>query len=266
MTKNFANMKHQTIIKILAVVAVIAGFAACELETDHPPFNTLSADKILEIEDLYQIYQDSGDNYKFTEDYMVYATVVMSDKSGNIYKEAYIQDETGGINLYRLDYSGLTNEGDYVRINLKDVAIKYYSGKMELVFEDVKDCGNQIIVQENNPLEPQDITIDSLNTNNYEGELVRINDVQFAASDTSLTFAIFNGGSSQNRTLEDCNGASMIVRTSDYSDFATVQIPNGKGSIIGIATTYIGYNGDVTRQLLVRSMDEVLMDSPRCNE
>ncbi len=259
-------MKFQTIIKIIALATLTAVFAACEKEPDHPPVNTVSADKILTISDLYKIQTDSGDNYKFTEAYMFYATVAMSDKSGNIYKEAYVQDETGGINLFRLDRSGLTAQGDYIRVNLKDVSIKFYQGKMELIFDDVEDCENQIIVQSKKPLNPQDITIDSLNSNNFECELVRLNDVQFVASDTSLTFAMVNGGSIRNRTLEDCSGANIIVRTSDYADFAGNKIPKGNGSIVGIATTYIDYEGNSIRQLQIRSIDEVIMNNPRCGE
>lgn len=259
-------MKYKSILKIALSLLVVTSFFACELEYDHPPVNTLDVDKILKIEDLYQIYADSGDNYVFTEEYMLYATVTMDDNTGNIYKEAYVQDETGGINLYRLDYTGLTHIGDYVRINLKDVAVKYYAGKMELVFEDVEDCENQIIVQEKEQfIEPIDITLADLTTEEYDLKLVRFSNVQFADSELENTYADANGSSAQSRTLEDCEGNSIVIRTSDYSDFARDSLPEGNGSIIGISTTYINpYNGDVTRQLLIRTTDEVIFDAARC--
>jgi hypothetical protein len=256
-------MKYK--ISYLVLIISILGFISCELEYDRPPANKLDTEKILKIEDIYQIYQDSGDNYKFTESYNLYATVTMDDYSGNIYKEAYVQDETGGINLYRLDYSELLKQGDYVRINLKDVIIKYYSGKMELVFEDLDDCGNQLIIQNSGQeLTPTDISISDLVGTIYDCELVRFSNVQFVDSDLSLTYADMNGSSSQNRTLEDCLGNTIIVRNSDYSDFAADSIPQGNGSIIGIATTYIDYNEDTIRQLLIRSLDEVNLDGQRC--
>jgi hypothetical protein len=261
-------MKYQSILKIVISLVVLSGFVACELEYDTPPVNTLDKEKILEIKDLYQIYADSGNNYVFTEAYSLYATVTMSDNTGNIYKEAYLQDTTGGINLYRLDYPGLTHVGDYVRVNLKDVIITYYAGKLELVFENVEDCGNQIIVQEKEQyIDPIDISMDDLETDDYDLLLVRFSDVQFADSELGLTYADVNGTGAQSRTLEDCNGNSIVVRSSDYSDFANDTLPEGNGSIIGISTTYINpYNGDVTRQLLIRTPEEVLFDGARCDE
>lgn len=259
-------MKYQSILKIVISLVILSGFVACELEYDTPPVNTLDEDKILEIKDLYQIYADSGNNYVFTEAYSLYATVTMDDNTGNIYKEAYLQDSTGGINLYRLDYAGLTHIGDSVRINLKDVVITYYAGKLELVFEDVEDCGNQIIIQEKEQyIEPVDITLADLVTNEYDLKLVRFSNVQFADSELGNTYADANGSSAQSRTLEDCEGNSIVIRTSDYSDFARDTLPEGNGSIIGISTTYINpYNGDVTRQLLIRTTDEVIFDAERC--
>ncbi|MEA1874486.1 MAG: DUF5689 domain-containing protein [Bacteroidota bacterium] len=261
-------MKYQTILKIVISLVVLSGFVACELEYDTPPVNTVDEDKILNIADIYQIHADSGDNYVFTEAYMLYATVAMSDHTGNIYKEAYVQDSTGGINLYRLDYPGLVHIGDYVRINLKDVVVTYYAGKLELVFEDVEDCGNQIIVQDKEQsVEPIDITMDDLTTNAYDLLLVRFSNVQFADSELGLTYADINGTSAQSRTLEDCNGNSLVVRSSDYSDFANDTLPEGNGSIIGISTTYVNpYNGDTTRQLLIRTPDEVSFEGLRCDE
>jgi hypothetical protein len=259
-------MKYK--ISYLVLIISILGFISCELEYDRPPANKLDTEKILEIKDLYQIYADSGNNYVFTEAYSLYATVTMSDNTGNIYKEAYLQDTTGGINLYDLDYSGLTHVGDYLRINLKDVVITYYAGKLELVFDNVEDCGNQIIVQEKEQyIEPVDITMDDLETDEYDLILVRFSDVQFADSELGLTYADVNGTGAQSRTLEDCNGNSVVVRSSDYSDFANDTLPEGNGSIIGISTTYVNpYTGDSTRQLLIRTPDEVLFDGARCDE
>lgn len=260
-------MKFKEIIKISMFLITVLGFNACELDPDQPPVNTVDADKIITISDIYQIYADSVEDYTFTEDYMVYATVTMDDNEGNIYKEAYIQDETGGINLYRLSSSGATNQGDYVRLNLNGAVLTYYSGKLELVYDAVDDIERNIIVQNSdNPIIPAEVTIDSILSGDYNAELVKVKDVQFIASELTQTYANMNDFSSQNRTLEDCNGHSIVVRTSDYSNFASDTVAQGKGDIIGVLTKYVYSGGDIVWQLLIRSTDEIYMDNPRCGE
>jgi len=259
------NMNKTRIIILSAFVTTMIFVAACEKELDVPPIKSVDPDKILQIKDIYQIQLDSGDNYIFTDDYMLFATVVMDDATGNIYKEAYLQDTTGGINLYKLSDAEALKTGDSVRINLNGVQIKNYSGKMELIFDSILDFGKSMVVQKSNvPIDPFVITVEDLFTGIYDCELVTITGVQFVAADTLKTYATLGGSSSQNRTLEDCNGNTVIVRSSDYADFAGDTLPSGMGSITGIATKYVYTGGDIVWQLIVRTPDEVLLDGPRC--
>ncbi|MDD3859731.1 MAG: DUF5689 domain-containing protein [Bacteroidales bacterium] len=258
-------MKRNKILLLSAFITAIVFFVACDKELDTPPIKAVDPDKVLEIKDLYQIQADSGDSYVFTDDYMLYATVVMDDATGNIYKEAYLQDTTGGINLYKLSSAEATKEGDYIRINLNGVEIKNYSGKMELIFSNILDFGKSMVVQQTNvPIEPAVVTVEDLLTGEYDCELVTITGVQFVDADTVNTYATIGGTSSQNRTLEDCNGNEVIVRNSDYADFAGDTLPSGMGSITGIATKYQYTGGDIVWQLIVRTPDEVLLNGPRC--
>ena len=260
-------MKNKIIILASIIFATAILFLACEDDFDKPPIDTVNPDMVLSIADIYQIQLDSGDNYVFTDDYMLYATVIMNDDAGNIYKEAYLQDSTGGINLYKISHSGALEIGDYIRINLNGVEIVDYSGKMELIFADILDFGKSMIVQESNvPIEPVSVTIEDIETGDYNCKLVRLTDVQFAASDTSMTFADMNGTSSQNRNAEDCSGKTILVRSSDYSDFAGDSIPRGKGDMIAVATKFQYSGGDVVWQLLIRSTDELNLNGLRCNE
>ncbi|MGC9332304.1 MAG: DUF5689 domain-containing protein [Bacteroidales bacterium] len=246
---------------------MILGVVACVDDFDHPPLNTVPEDMKLDIEDVYQIYQDSGENYQFTEDYMLYATVIMDDSKGNIYKEAYVQDETGGINLYRLSTAGAVHTGEYVRINLNKATIVDYSGKLELVFDEILEIETHIVVQkENNNIEPAVTTIPEVMSGEYDCELIKLNDVQFAESELNNTYADANGASAQNRTLENCDGQSIIVRTSDYADFARDSLPKGNGDITGVITKFQYSGGDIAWQLLIRTTDEVNLDGPRCGE
>lgn len=258
-------MKRNRIFVLSVFITVVIFFIACDKELDTPPIKVVNPDKVLQIKDIYQIQVDSGDNYIFEDDYMLYATVVMDDSTGNIHKEAYLQDTTGGINLYKLSSSGALKTGQYVRINLNGASIKNYSGKMELIFDNVLDFGKSMVVQQANvPIDPFVVTVEDLLTGVYDCELVTISGVQFIAADTLKTYATLGGTSSQNRTLVDCNGNEIIVRSSDYSDFAGDSLPAGMGSITGIATKYVYSGGDVVWQLIVRTPNEVLLDGPRC--
>jgi hypothetical protein len=265
MIKFQAMNKNLSFISLLTLV--IFGVVACVDDFDHPPVNTVPDNMKLTVENVYQIHQDSGENYQFTDDYMLYATVTMDDSKGNIYKEAYVQDSTGGINLYRLSSPGAVHTGDYVRINLNGAEIVDYNGKMELVFDDILDIETHIVVQkEDNVIEPAFTNIPRVISGAYDCELIKLNDVQFAESELNKTYANADGTSTQNRTLENCDGQSIIVRTSDYADFARDSLPKGNIDITGVITKFVDYNEDITWQLLIRTTEEVNLDGPRCGE
>ncbi|MDL2261902.1 DUF5689 domain-containing protein [Bacteroidales bacterium OttesenSCG-928-I21] len=255
-------MKIKIILSVIISVMVLS-FVRCDKELDSPPLKQIDKNKILTIADIYKIHADSGNNYIFRDEYMLYGTIIMDDNLGNIYRESYIQDSTGGLNLYRLGTTGATEQDTYVRINLNNVKITEYSGKMELVFDEVENPKRQIVVlQTNNIVEPVEITISDLNTGNYDCVLVKVKDVEFA--DTTQTYASFGGSSYQNRTLRNCEGQSIIIRSSDQSDFADYPLPKGKGDITGVITKFVNYQGAITWQLLVRNPNETKMNTERC--
>lgn len=259
-------MTKPLIAYLISALALTALFS-CEHPYDEPPQVYIPGEMILDIADIYQIHQDSGDAYTFTEEYMLFATVVMDDATGNIYKEAYVQDSTGGINLYELSGSGLILVGDSVRINLKGVKIVDYSGKMELVFDEILHAENQIIVQATGKdIEPAEANLSDIIAGQYDCELVHIDSVQFADSELGNTYAEPNGSSSQNRIMENCFGEEIIVRSSDYADFAGDSLPQGNGDITGVITKFEYSGGDVAWQLLIRSTNEVHFDGLRCGE
>ncbi|MDR2010169.1 MAG: DUF5689 domain-containing protein [Bacteroidales bacterium] len=253
-------MKINILISIIVSVLSIL-FIGCERELDSPPLGKVDESKILKIEDVYKIYADSGNNYMFKDDYMLYVTVIMDDASGNIYREAYVQDETGGINLYRLGAAGVTELNSYVRINLKNVTITDYSGKLELVFDNVENPKRQIVILKSNvPVTPAEVSLSEIFAGTYDCVLVNIKDVEFA--DTTQTYATFGGSSYQNRTIQNCEGRSIIVRSSDQADFAGYPVAKGKGNIVGVITKHVR-NG-TTWQLLIRNVDDVNMEEDRC--
>ncbi|MBO7651539.1 MAG: hypothetical protein J6S84_02340 [Bacteroidales bacterium] len=258
--------------KIISIIvpmffAVVALVCSCE-KPDVPAITELDKDHILTVADIYHIADtnSSSDNYKFTDDYMLFGTITMDDSHDNIYKEAYLQDSTGGINIYKLSQAGMVKVGDRVRMNLKGSQIVNYNGKMELSFVDVEDATLQVVLQEPNvPITPEEVTMAQVveNPAYYACRLVKLNNVQFAPSDTAMTYAIEHGSKNQNRNMTSCDGFQLVARSSDYADFAGQPLPKGSGSVVGIMTLFI--KTDTTYQILIRSTDEVNMENERCD-
>ena len=246
-------MKKYILLVILPLIAVFQG--CVDREFDKPPVPEIPTGNILTVSDLYQIYADSG-RYTFKDDYSVYAVVSMAEESGNIYKNVYVQDGEKGIDLHLLTSGGLY-QGDSIRIYLKGLVLDNYKGIMQL---DSVDVDNNIVKQATD-VEVKPIVVTSLSqlNDNMLCKLVKLENVQFLFSDTNKTFADAVNRVSENRTLEDCDGNQLIVRTSGYAKFAGYSVPDGNGSIVGIFSKY-----DPDYQFLIRSYSEVNMNGERC--
>ncbi|HOI31666.1 MAG: choice-of-anchor J domain-containing protein [Bacteroidales bacterium] len=248
-------MQNSKKIILISMLALIIGFvSSCvKKEFDTPPISNLPIGTVYSIGELYEMY-DNGGATQFSEDASVYAIVSMDEASGNIYKSAYIQDKTHAINLRLKETSGL-RAGDSIRVYLKNIILSEYNGLMQL--DNVQADSNIIILANQKHLTPEIVTIEQIESGNFNAKLIQLQDVQFIAGDTALPFA--ETDATTNRNLEDCDGNSIVVRTSNYANFANKSLPNGKGSLIAIAAVYSG-----TYQLYIRSLTEVQMNDTRC--
>lgn len=250
-----ANNIFAGFLAILSMVIVLSG--CVKNDYDDPPVTSVpfDANKILTIEQVKQIYADSG-QYKFNDIYSVYATVTMDDALGNIYKSAYVQDNNEGIDLY-LNASGLF-QGDSIRIMLDGSTVSMYYELMQI--QDLHVDSNIVKLKTLVNIEPKLVTIADIFTGDFQSKLIKLEDVQFIQSDIGKTYADADNLISENRTLETCDGSTIIVRTSGYATFAGEKLPTGKGSIIAIASVY----GD-DMQLVIRRLSEVNLTGERCD-
>ena len=239
---------------ILVLLSIVSYFTACvKQDFDEPQMYTIPVGKVLTIAEVRQIYYDSS-NYTFKEDYSVYATVAMDESSGNIYKSAYVQDATGAINLHLKEPGGL-RVGDSIRVYLKNCIVSDYSELIQI--DNVQNDSNIIILATQKYIQSDIVTIGEINTGNFEAHLIKLENVQFKQGELGKTYADENDPA--NRYLEDCDGNEIIVRTSDYANFAEVLLPEGKGSLVAIVGRYYE-----TLQLYIRTTDEVKLDGERC--
>ncbi len=243
-------------VGLFILLTLAMGIGSCVKEKfDEPPRINIPEGNILTIANLRAMYQ--GTSFKFTGDSSVYATVTMDDKSGNIYKNSYVQDKTGAINLHLLSSGGLY-QGDSIRIYLKGLVLGEYSGMLQLDSVDV----DKNIIKQKTQVEtfPKTVTISDVNTGNYQAQLIKLNDVQFEKSELGKTYADAQNLHSENRILEDSLGNEIIVRTSGYAKFANDTLPGGSGSLIAIVSEY---KGEI--QLYIRSTSEVKLTGERFN-
>jgi hypothetical protein len=240
----------------LAAFAVAAlTLSSCKKEFDMPPANEIPVGSILTIADLKNMH--TGTDVYFTQDYSVYATVTADEVSGNLYKNVFVADATGAIDLHLINSGGLY-EGDYIRIALKGTKLTEYNGLLQI---DSVDVDVHVIKQStNNPVTPTVTTIDMISSST-QSQLIRLDNVQFIAADTAATYADAIGQISANRYLKDCVGNQIIVRTSGFANFAGSAVPNGSGSVIAIVGIY---NSDI--QLYIRKLSDVSLSQPRCPE
>ena len=247
-------------VKIAIVLSLIVFFSSCiHKDFEEPPVTTIPTGRIFTIQDLYTLYDsvlmEGETSFKFTEDCSVYAVISMDDKSGNIYKSAYMQDGTKGINLHLMSSGGLY-EGDSVRVFLKGLTLSDYSGMMQLDSVYVDD--NVVKVATQKDVVPELISIDQIFTGQFLAKIVKIENIQFSDDDLGLTYANSIDLITENREIEDETGQSIIVRTSGYASFAGNNIPEGRGSIIALVGRF---NDDW--QLYIRSTSEVVFDQRR---
>jgi hypothetical protein len=243
-------------IKFILPIAALFVTVACKKETDQPPVGTLTSAQVITIDSLRNWQQSASPlTVSITDELSVYGIVTMDETSGNLYKNIYVQDHTAGINV-RLLSSADFLAGDSVRISLKGAVLTEYSGVIQL---DSIDPEKAVVLQSHgNTFAPEIKTMDQI-TIADEGRLIKLENVQFMATELPNTYADAVNQQSENRMLEDCSGNTIIVRTSGYANFAGTDLPTGNGSIVCIVNQF---NGEV--QLLVRSLSEVQLTGSRC--
>ena len=233
------------IFMLLAMVGLM--FTSCKKEYVEPPIQDLPIGTVYTIDSILKM--ESGT--VFTEDASVYGIVTADEQSGNLYKTAFIQDRATGaaIELYLTAPSGV-RIGDSIRVYLKGVTYATYFNLPQL--SNFEADGHIIILANNKPIQPAKTTIAEINQGKYLAGLVRLENVKFTEQNTFADPATYG-----NRTLADPTDYSqtVIVRTSNYANFAYDSLPQGTGNLVAIAAVY-----NSTWQLYIRSIHELEFD------
>jgi hypothetical protein len=263
------------------IFILITAVTGCVDNNETPPpevqFQYGTIVTVQHVKDLYAV--ELAKDYTLrtpvpiTDDWAIKGIITASDKKdGNLYKEAYMQDASGGLRLTFNSTSGL-NIGDSVVVKLNGLYISDYGDFIQIGSTPYKDDSgdtrlkgivmdeNVLKVSINNPTIPDVVTIQQIKSASWLGKLVTINNVQFTDDAVGLTYADYAADppASANRYLMDCSKNEIIVRSSGYASFASDTISDRNGSITGIVTIF---SSDY--QLVIRDFKEVRLTNDRC--
>ena len=237
-------MKNRVLNSFLLLALVGMMFTACKKEYPQPPIQDLPVGTVYTIDQI--LAMESGT--VFTEDASVYGIITADEQSGNLYKAAFMQDRATGaaLELHLNAVSGV-RIGDSIRVYLKDVTYSLYNNLPQL--SNFEADGHIIILANNKPITPQVTTIANINAGQHLAGLVRLENVRFTEQNTFAEPNTYG-----NRTLADPTDYSqtVIVRTSNYANFANDSLPQGTGNLVAIASVY-----GSTWQLYIRSAREL---------
>jgi hypothetical protein len=253
-------LKFQKILRlfVLLMAGTILMNGCVDKDFDAPDPLDIPLGEVHTIAELRQMFAAGGNQpIKFTEDVTVFGVITMDATSGNIYRSAFLQDETAAINLRLMSPGGLY-QGDSLRLNLKGTTLGAFENMLQIDSVHVGNSIEKLATKVN--VEPSVVNINTLLSNpGYQAKLVKLENVEFHNSELGQTFADPDNLIAHNRILRDCDGNQIIVRTSGYANFAGEPVPEGNGSIVAVLAQFRD-----DRQLYIRNIDEVVMDGDRC--
>lgn len=202
---------------------------------------------------------------QITGDFILKAKVTTSDETGNLYKYLYVEDATGGIkiniNKTNLYQDARFQPGKVLIVKLKDLYVGAVNGEVQLgvpfngVIGQVLEADVYKYFFDSNSaataVVPTEKTITQL-TKGDVGRWIKIKDLQFIDSDLGNSY-------SGNRTLTDCSGHTLTLRTSQ-ANFASQTIDSGKGDVYGVLSIFNG-----TYQLMITDLRGAVLSNPRCD-
>jgi len=226
-----------------------------------------------QVKGLYQ-----GELLQIQQDLIIEGYVISSDKEGNFFSILHFQDRpenpTEGFQL-ALDIREnhlLYPVGSKIFIKLEGL----YLGKRKGVFElggtfaafgttsvgrlPASIAPEHLFVSCDAPraivpvtIEVNDLDIQIANT------LVLLNGLEVAEPEVQLPFAELR--EETERTLKDCEGNTLTLLNSGFSDFQAAPLPLGNGSVTGVL---LQENEDFS--LTIRSLEDLDFNGERCEE
>ncbi|WP_299777601.1 DUF5689 domain-containing protein [uncultured Formosa sp.] len=222
----------------------------------------------------------AGEVIPFVSNSVVKGYVTSSDKTGNFYKEVYIQDQpsnpTAAINivLNQVDSYNQFNLGREIYVSLQDLYLGETASEVLAIggAEDGSRVGllteNQIKTHVFRSSETIEITPLNLNfsdiNENYIGMFIAIDNVEFPENLEGQSYFNAIDDFDTQLKMQRCEGfgyEEFILETSSFSSFKNEILPTLNGTIKGIISK--SYGGD-DFVLLLNDTKDVILNNPRC--
>lgn len=265
-------------IQILTLISLLTIFTACvnsdEYNTPDLSSECVNLTATKEVSAITSGATSTATIYP-TED-IIEAYVTSSDEGGNFYKSISFQSVDGNVGFSMpVDSYNLFNEfepGRLVYINMKDRYVSTYQsstiignlyngnvGRISGVeYKDVikRSCTD---VDENDIV--KHLSVSNAKNNQYINMLIEFDNVQFTDASLGKMFydpSLNSIGGATNHLITDEFGQTIIVRVSEFANFASNAIPSGSGKIRGVLTKY---NSDF--QFMIRTINDVNITNER---
>jgi len=274
----FSRKKSGILVYIGTLAILLAVVSSCvKQDFDEPPVTiphvnfasnmtiaTLKSKFILPIipvADTANFAVDSTQTMvKVKGDIIIQGIVTANDESGNIYKQIYIQDSTGGIcvSVDQVDMYTTYKVGQRMFIKCKGLYLGQYGTAVQIGYPYNGKIGRMPAAMipdhmfndslPGKPLNPVVVNITSTDASYFaklQGQFVRFNKVGFSSSagaliapgSTSSSFSMYDSADVA-ISLPKSNGKSLILYSSNYATFSADRLPSGLGSVQGIFTVY----------------------------
>lgn len=272
-----------SLFMVIAFVTIAFLNTSCNKKFDSPPaFVPGKARSTLSINEFKMKYPPANALVKVIDDDTISGIIVGDDKSGNIYKEIFLQD-TKGAGAIAIQLDGTSLYGNYpvgrkLFIACKGLFVGSKNGLIQLgesstalintiagippsKFADyiIKDTLYGRAYVDSNLA--QKISYSQMN-NTYQSMLIRMDSIEIdKANLTSLYSDIsLQKNSFKIRVGPGCGVASSaFLYNSPYSDFAGQRVPQGRGTLYSI---YVPYNTDT--ELIIRDPADAKLYGTRC--
>lgn len=258
-------------IKFKHLIILLLGifFFSCEkLEPyKEPVFVYEPVGRAITVAQLKQLPVDA----LIEEELYVQGTVTSSDAEGNFARQILFQDGADGM-LANIDMATYNKEYPYgksISVQLKGLFLAQINGVLQLasgvsgsgIFKVARAIDNRTVRShffaygDAPACTPQKLTLSQLDAQSRTAEnmLVELDGLFFQT--TALPFANAGGSSSQNRTLYNTDGLSLLLSTNDASTMAAEMLTKGSGSVTGILSYPNG-----RAQIVVKSIDDIRFD------
>ena len=199
------------------------------------------------IEDVRALYQ--GENVTISEDWTICGTVISNyrhSESGGLnnatsQKSVVIQDETAGIVLYLAENNKELALGDRIEVKVNGLVLQRFdNGSLQI---DAVPMDRITKITTGSQVEPKTISASELVTGEYESQYVAVTDVQVVDSDLGKTFVTQDGEGKDRHTSINFisrTGVRFLLFSSAYSTFGDQPVPEGSGTLKGIAAVHGG--------------------------